>query len=82
MGFAAESENLLEHARAKLQRKRIPLIVGNLGPATFGRDDNTLLIVDAQSHRALPEDGSAADKLTLARALMQELAHRLQAVQS
>ena len=79
VGFAAESENLLEHARAKLQRKRIPLIVGNLGPATFGRDDNALLIVDAQSHQALPADGGAADKLTLARALMLELASRLPA---
>ncbi|MBH1986018.1 MAG: bifunctional phosphopantothenoylcysteine decarboxylase/phosphopantothenate--cysteine ligase CoaBC [Burkholderiales bacterium] len=77
VGFAAESERLLEHARAKLQRKRIPLIVGNLGPATFGRDDNSLLLVDADTARPLPADGSQADKLTLARALMDELAARL-----
>lgn len=77
VGFAAESEHLLAHARAKLQRKRIPLIVGNLGPATFGRDDNSLLLVDAHSERPLPADGTQADKLTLARALMAELALRL-----
>ena len=77
VGFAAESEHLLTHARAKLQRKQIPLIIGNLGPATFGRDDNALLVVDAQSHHALPNDGIAVDKLTLARALMLELAKRL-----
>ncbi|WP_374590830.1 bifunctional phosphopantothenoylcysteine decarboxylase/phosphopantothenate--cysteine ligase CoaBC [Aquabacterium sp.] len=77
VGFAAESENLLEHARAKLQRKRVPMIVGNLGPATFGSDDNSLLLVDAQGHRALPEDGSRVDKLTLARALVREIAQRL-----
>ncbi|MBI2732846.1 MAG: bifunctional phosphopantothenoylcysteine decarboxylase/phosphopantothenate--cysteine ligase CoaBC [Aquabacterium sp.] len=82
VGFAAESENLLAHARSKLLRKRIPLIIGNLGPATFGRDDNALLVVDAQSEHALPADGRPTDKLTLARALMQELAHRLQAVQA
>lgn len=82
VGFAAESENLLDHARAKLARKRIPLIIGNLGPATFGRDDNTLLVVDALSDHALPADGRPTDKLTLARALMQELANRLQAVQA
>ncbi|MBI5924048.1 MAG: bifunctional phosphopantothenoylcysteine decarboxylase/phosphopantothenate--cysteine ligase CoaBC [Aquabacterium sp.] len=82
VGFAAESENLLEHARAKLIRKRIPLIIGNLGPATFGRDDNALLVVDAQAHHALPADGQPTDKLTLARALIQELAQRLQAVQA
>lgn len=79
VGFAAESEHLLAHARAKLQRKRIPLIVGNLGPATFGRDDNSLLLVDAHSERPLPADGTQADKLTLARALMAELALRLAA---
>ncbi|RZL03320.1 MAG: bifunctional phosphopantothenoylcysteine decarboxylase/phosphopantothenate--cysteine ligase CoaBC [Rubrivivax sp.] len=77
VGFAAESENLLEHARAKLLRKRIPLIIGNLGPATFGHDDNALLVVDAHSERQLPEDGGKADKLVLARALMVELARRL-----
>lgn len=80
VGFAAESERLLEHARAKMHRKGIPLIVGNLGPATFGRDDNALLLIDAHADRALPSDGSRADKLTLARALMQDLASRLQAV--
>jgi phosphopantothenoylcysteine decarboxylase/phosphopantothenate--cysteine ligase len=82
VGFAAESENLLEHARAKLLRKRIPLIIGNLGPATFGRDDNSLLVVDPQSEHPLPADGRATDKLTLARILMQELATRLHAAQA
>jgi phosphopantothenoylcysteine decarboxylase/phosphopantothenate--cysteine ligase len=77
VGFAAESENLLEHARAKLVRKNLPLIVGNMGPATFGRDDNSLLVVDADSHRSLPADGSTADKLTLARELMHDIAARL-----
>ncbi|MEX8517114.1 MAG: bifunctional phosphopantothenoylcysteine decarboxylase/phosphopantothenate--cysteine ligase CoaBC [Leptothrix sp. (in: b-proteobacteria)] len=79
VGFAAESEKLLEHAREKLLRKKLPLIVGNLGPATFGRDDNALLLVDADSAQPLPADGSAADKLTLARALVQEIARRIQA---
>ena len=51
----------------------MPLIVGNLGPATFGRDDNALLLVDAGGHRALPQ----ADKLTLARQLVAEIASRL-----
>ncbi|AKJ28377.1 bifunctional phosphopantothenoylcysteine decarboxylase/phosphopantothenate--cysteine ligase CoaBC [Caldimonas brevitalea] len=79
VGFAAESENLLEHARAKLKRKGIPLIVGNLGPATFGRDDNALLLVDATTQQALPADGGTADKLSLARLLVADIAARLQA---
>jgi phosphopantothenoylcysteine decarboxylase/phosphopantothenate--cysteine ligase len=77
VGFAAESEHLLEHAREKLKRKNLPLIVGNLGPATFGRDDNSLLLVDAKSHRALPADGSSASKQVLARELVREIAQRL-----
>ena len=51
----------------------MPLIVGNLGPATFGRDDNALVLVDARGHRDIPR----ADKLTLARALVAEIAQRL-----
>ena len=73
VGFAAESHDLARHAREKRLRKNVPLIVGNLGPATFGRDDNTLLLVDADGERALP----TADKLTLARALVVEIARRL-----
>jgi phosphopantothenoylcysteine decarboxylase / phosphopantothenate---cysteine ligase len=73
VGFAAESHDLLKHAREKLQRKQVPLIVGNLGPATFGQDDNTLTLVDATGHRELPR----ADKLSLARALVDEIAARL-----
>ena len=75
VGFAAESHDLLKHAREKLARKNVPLIVGNLGPATFGQDDNTLTLVDAAGHRELPR----ADKLTLARALVAEIAARLAA---
>ncbi|HEY8973881.1 MAG TPA: bifunctional phosphopantothenoylcysteine decarboxylase/phosphopantothenate--cysteine ligase CoaBC [Burkholderiaceae bacterium] len=75
VGFAAESENLLKHAREKLQRKNVPLIVGNLGPATFGRDDNALVLVDAKGERELPN----ADKLTLARQLVAEIAMRIAA---
>ena len=73
VGFAAESEHLVRHAREKRERKGIPLIVGNLGPATFGRDDNALVLVDAQGETELPH----ADKLTLARTLVAEIARRL-----
>ena len=75
VGFAAESQDLLKHAREKLERKNVPLIVGNLGPATFGQDDNALTLVDAAGHRELPR----ADKLSLARALVAEIAARLAA---
>lgn len=75
VGFAAESENLAAHARAKLAKKGVSLIVGNIGPATFGLDVNELLLVDSAGERLLP----AADKLTLARALVVEIATRFAA---
>ena len=73
VGFAAESENLLANAQAKRLRKQIPLLVGNIGPATFGKDDNALLLVDAHGHRELPH----ASKTVLAEQLVQEIAQRL-----
>ncbi|QPF76662.1 bifunctional phosphopantothenoylcysteine decarboxylase/phosphopantothenate--cysteine ligase CoaBC [Roseateles sp. DAIF2] len=73
VGFAAESQDLAQHARAKLAKKGVPLIVGNLGPATFGRDDNALLLVDAKGERAIPN----GDKLSLARELVREIAARI-----
>ena len=66
------SHDLVRHAREKLQRKGVPLIVGNIGPATFGRDDNALVLVDATGERELPP----GSKRTLARELVREIAAR------
>jgi phosphopantothenoylcysteine decarboxylase/phosphopantothenate--cysteine ligase len=52
----------------------VPLLVGNIGPATFGQDDNALLLVDAQGHSELPR----ASKRALAQQLVGEIARRLQ----
>lgn len=73
VGFAAESHDLLTHARAKRLRKGVPLLVGNIGPATFGQDDNALLLVDAQGHRELPR----TSKTELGHQLVMELAQRV-----
>ncbi len=73
VGFAAESHDLLAHATAKRLRKGVPLLVGNIGPATFGQDDNALLLVDAQGAVDIPR----ASKLSLARVLVGEIARRL-----
>jgi len=73
VGFAAESENLLAHARQKLQKKKVPLIVANIGAATFGEDDNAITLVDAAGEHAWPRAG----KLALARRLVAEIAARL-----
>ena len=72
VGFAAESHDLLAHATAKRARKQVPLLVGNIGPSTFGQDDNALLLVDAQGATELPR----ASKLDLADDLIAEIARR------
>jgi phosphopantothenoylcysteine decarboxylase/phosphopantothenate--cysteine ligase len=73
VGFAAESENLLAHARAKLVRKNVPLVVANIGASTFGIDDNAITLVDAAGDHEWPRAG----KVALARRLVAEIAMRL-----
>lgn len=73
VGFAAESDDLLAHGTAKRERKNIPLLVGNIGHQTFGKDDNEIVLFDAQGHQALPR----ASKDSLAVTLIAEIARRL-----
>lgn len=73
VGFAAESHDLAANAQAKRARKGVPLLVGNIGPATFGQDDNALLLVDAKGTQDVPR----APKLELARRLVAEVARRM-----
>ena len=75
VGFAAESHDLLTNARAKRVRKGVPLLVGNIGSATFGQDDNALLLVDAEGTKDL----ARASKLSLARQLIADIATRTRA---
>ncbi len=72
VGFAAESQNLLELASAKRLRKGVPLMVGNIGPQTFGQDDNALLLIDAQGTTELPRNA----KIVLARQLIAHIAQQ------
>ena len=73
VGFAAESENLAEFAEHKRRAKKLPLLVGNLVQQAIGSDDNELVLFDDSGRQTLPR----ADKLTLARQLMQRIAQRM-----
>lgn len=51
VGFAAETENLIANAKAKLQKKRLDLIVANdvsAKDAGFSSDNNRVVIIDTQ----------------------------------
>ena len=73
VGFAAESTDLANHADEKRKRKGIPMIVGNIGPDTFGSDLNQLLII----HEGGTKKFSKAQKLELARQLIAFVANKI-----
>jgi phosphopantothenoylcysteine decarboxylase/phosphopantothenate--cysteine ligase len=57
VGFAAESENLLTHARAKLERKGMDLMVANditASDAGFEVDTNRVILLDASGGQETP----------------------------
>jgi phosphopantothenoylcysteine decarboxylase/phosphopantothenate--cysteine ligase len=57
VGFAAETDDLLENARLKLERKGLDLIVANdvSSPGSgFGTDTNQVILLDASSAEPLP----------------------------
>ncbi|MDR5736487.1 MULTISPECIES: bifunctional phosphopantothenoylcysteine decarboxylase/phosphopantothenate--cysteine ligase CoaBC [unclassified Caballeronia] len=72
VGFAAESADLDVHGEEKRKRKNVPLLIGNLGPLTFGRDDNEVVLFETSGATPLPR----ADKQLLARTLIAEIAKR------
>ena len=73
VGFAAESQDVEAQAKAKRLRKGVPLLVGNIGPATFGKDDNALVLIDGEGTLEMPRNSKQA----LARMLVGEIAKRL-----
>jgi phosphopantothenoylcysteine decarboxylase/phosphopantothenate--cysteine ligase len=52
VGFAAETEDVVQNARAKLEAKRLDLIVANPVPATFGADQSQVTLIDREGRVA------------------------------
>lgn len=73
VGFAAETENILEYGKKKIISKNIPLLIANHGPNTFGEDINQVTLIDARGAVEL----GPADKLSLARDIIHAVAQRL-----
>ena len=73
VGFAAESTDLEKHADEKRKRKDIPMVVGNIGPDTFGSDLNQLLVIDESGSKKIAK----AEKIQLARQLIQIVAKKI-----
>jgi phosphopantothenoylcysteine decarboxylase/phosphopantothenate--cysteine ligase len=67
VGFAAETHDLEKHAEEKRIKKNIPMLLANLGPDTFGLDDNQLLIVEEKGSTKT----NKLNKIALSREIIQ-----------
>ncbi len=74
IGFAAETENLLEFAEAKRQKKKLPLIVANLTSDAMGSDNNKVILLDNNGNYPL----EPATKIEVARSILKHVADMLQ----
>jgi phosphopantothenoylcysteine decarboxylase/phosphopantothenate--cysteine ligase len=77
IGFAAESQDLLENARIKLKKKKLDLIVANdisASDAGFGVDSNRVILIQPDgSAEALP----LMTKLEVAETILEKAAQML-----
>jgi phosphopantothenoylcysteine decarboxylase/phosphopantothenate--cysteine ligase len=67
VGFAAETQDLERHAEEKRIKKNIPMLLANLGPDTFGLDENQLLIVEEKGSTKT----NKLNKIALSREIIQ-----------
>lgn len=73
VGFAAETENLLEYAEVKRKAKKLPLIVANLANEALGGDENSVTLLDKNGAHSL----ARAPKIEVARLLLEHVANML-----
>ena len=66
VGFAAETNDLERHAIEKRINKNIPMLVANIGPDTFGLDENELLVIEEKGNQRF----ARSNKLDLSRQLI------------
>src|SRR5208283_839643 len=73
VGFAAETNDVIENAAIKRRKKRIPIMVANRAQDTLGSDESEVTLLDEAGAHPFPR----MDKLALARRLVGEIAWRL-----
>ena len=77
VGFAAETQSVVDYARDKLQRKRLQMIVANdvsRSDIGFGSEENAVIVIDAAGEYPIAQAGKAQ----IARQLTEMIAQRLQ----
>lgn len=78
VGFAAETERVIEYARGKLEKKNLDMIVANRvgSDCGFDRDDNAVTVLWHNGEKSFP----TSSKVRLARDLIELAAERFYAV--
>ena len=73
VGFAAESENLIENAQKKLKTKNLDLIVANLIHESMGLDDAKVSIIDKNNVIDVPK----SNKIVVAKLILEEIVRHI-----
>ena len=73
VGFAAESEHLIEYATKKRLAKKLPLMVANLVSESMGKDHSNVTLLDDTGAHPLP----TADKTVLAHEILKHVSMML-----
>lgn len=76
VGFAAESEHVLEHARAKRVKKGVPLLVANEVSQAMGKATNQVILLDDEQETVLPQMSKDDTAIAIIERLAQLLALR------
>ena len=74
VGFAAESENVVEYGRAKRIKKGIPMLVANDVATAMGKPVNRITIIDEAGETAFPETDKQQAAAQIVAALAAQLA--------
>lgn len=73
VGFAAETEHVLQYARQKRLNKGIPMIIANHATSAMGSDENQVTVIDDEGEQTF----TRTSKIVLARHILTHLKSRL-----
>lgn len=74
IGFAAESRRLRFYCKKKRIHKNVPILIGNIAPLTFGKNDNEIILFDEISEKKFQKE----NKQIIAKKIILEIAKRLE----
>jgi phosphopantothenoylcysteine decarboxylase/phosphopantothenate--cysteine ligase len=77
VGFAAETQNLVEYARSKLERKGLDMIIANEAVASIGQEEIQITLLDAHGVEMLPRQAKEQAAAVIIDSIIQRWPERL-----